>query len=98
MKIILNEKYNGYQQSLNRLGLDTLKSRRDQLCLNFAKKCVQNEKLKHMFPQNLNQHNMKHRYKEKYEVQFANTARLQKSPIVYMQKLLNQDNLKNKIE
>ena len=36
---------------------------------------------------------MKTRNKEKYEVQFAKTGRLQNSPIVYMQKLLNADNL-----
>ena len=90
MKIILADKYQGYQQALARLGLDTLKSRREKLCLIFAKKCVQNQKLKHMFPENINLHNMKHRKTEKYQVQFA---RLQKSPIVYMQKLLNQDNL-----
>jgi hypothetical protein len=46
-----------------------------------------------MFPLNPKYHDMKTRNKEKYEVQFAHTGRLQNSPITYMQKLLNADNL-----
>jgi hypothetical protein len=94
LKIILNEKYHWYQQGLAKLGLESLESRREILCLNFAKKCVNNEKLKHMFPKNLKSHDMNTRSEEKYRVQFANTGRLQKSPIIYMQKLLNEDDLK----
>jgi hypothetical protein len=44
IKIILNEKYTGYQQGLAKLGLESLEARREILCLNFAKKCVKNEK------------------------------------------------------
>ena len=36
-------------------------------------------------------HKMKSRDDEKYKVQFANTGRLQKSSIIYMQKLLNEN-------
>ena len=50
-----------------------------------------------MFPEKVDAHNMKIRKNAKYEVQLANTGRLQKSPIIYMQKLLNEDNLQNKI-
>ena len=46
-----------------------------------------------MFPINTQYHDMKTRNKEKYMVQFANTGRLQKSPITYMQKLLNAEEL-----
>ena len=92
LKVILREKYTGYNQGLAKLGLESLESRRENLCLNFANKCIKSERLKHMFP--LNQHNVNTRNKETYEVQFANTGRLQKSPIIYMQKLLNEDELK----
>ena len=34
---------------------------------------------------------MNTRYPETYEVDFANTERLKKSPIIYMQNLLNTD-------
>ena len=95
VKIILNEKYTSYEQGLAKLGLDTLKSRRENLCLNFAKKCVKSDKLKHMFPKNLKSHDMSTRNEEAYVVQFANTGRLQKSPLIYMQKLLNEDELKS---
>ena len=98
LRIILGDRYPGYQQGLIRLGMETLKSRREMLCLNFAKKCVKNDKLKHMFPENPEDQNMKTRKYEKYKVQFANTGRCQKSPIIYMQKLLNEDHLQNKIK
>ena len=94
VKIILNEKYTTYQQGLAKLGLETLASRRDNLCLSFAKKCVKSEKMRHMFPKNEKSHNMNTRNGEEYVVHFANTGRLQKSPLIYMQKLLNEDELK----
>ena len=50
-----------------------------------------------MFPINQKTHNMATRHDEKFKVQFANTERLKKSPIIYMQKLLNEHELKNKV-
>ena len=94
LKIILNEKYTSYQQGLAKLGLETLAARRETLCLNFAKKCAKSDKLNHMFPKNIKSHQMNTRNEEEYTVQFANTGRLQKSPLIFMQKLLNEDELK----
>ena len=54
--VILQEKYQGYQKGLAKLGLETLESRRDELCLNFALKCSKNAKMKHIFPLNLKSH------------------------------------------
>ena len=88
---MLQEKYNGYKNGLAQLGLEDLKSRREILCLEFAKKCVKHEKLKHMFPKNTKEHSMKTRNNEMYLVQHANTGRLQDSAIIFMQKLLNDD-------
>ena len=96
IKVILQEKYNGYQNGLAQLGLEDLKSRREQLCLDFAKKCTKNKKLSHMFPINNKSHDMNTRREDFYKVQHANTGRLQKSPIIYMQKLLNDDLQKNR--
>ena len=45
----------------------------------------------HMFPLNEKNHNMETRKEEKYKVEFANTDRKKDSPIIYMQKLLNQN-------
>ena len=80
LKIILREKYSGYNQGLAKLGIESLESRRENLCLNFANKCVKSERLKHMFP--LNKHNVNTRNKETYKVQFAYTGRLHKSLII----------------
>ena len=44
-----------------------------------------------MFPLNNKNHEMQTRETEKYHVQFANTARLQNSSIIYMQRLLNEN-------
>ena len=91
LKIILNGKYKSYKNALNTLEMDTLSNRREQLCLQFAKKCLKNPRLTHLFPLSNKNHQMKTRNTEKYAVQFANTSRLQDSAIIYMQKLLNQD-------
>ena len=40
---------------------------------------------------------METRDAEKFKVQFANTARLQNSSIIYMQKLLNENEEKTKL-
>ena len=91
LKIILQDKYRTYKQGLAQLNLETLVDRRENLCLNFALKCVKHEKLRHMFPINDKTHGMETRTEEKFEVQFAKTGRLQKSPIIFMQKLLNEN-------
>ena len=40
IRIILKEKYKGYKQSLAMIGLEDLETRRKDLCLGFAGKCV----------------------------------------------------------
>ena len=80
-----------YKKRLSKLGLETLSSRREYLCLTFAQKCVKNKRTEHMFPLNKKQHEMNTRKKEKYKVNFANTNRMKNSPIIYMQKLLNEN-------
>ena len=89
LKLILKEKFISYKHALNVLELDSLEDRRQSLCLEFAKKCLKNEKMKSLFPKNEKNHNMLTRFTEKYEVNFANTEGLRNSPIIYMQRLLN---------
>ena len=43
-----------------------------------------------MFPLKEKHHNMDTRKNEKYKVQYANTERLKKFAIIYMQNLLNE--------
>ena len=91
IRVMLQDNYNGYKNGLAQLGLDDLDSRRNNLCLDFAKKCAKSEKMCHMFPKNTKNHNMDTQNNEVYMVQHANTGRLQNSSIIYMQKLLNSE-------
>ena len=90
VKIILGEKYRSYKKALQFLNLLTLDERRENLCLKFAQKCTQNDKNKEMFPLNDKNHNMETRNADKYKVQYANTERLKKFSLIYMQNLLNE--------
>ena len=60
-------------------------------------KCTKNKKNIKMFPKNVKKHDMNTRNPDYYKVQFANTDRLQKSQIIYMQNLLNEDEAKHNI-
>ena len=93
-KLILRDKYIDYESSLKVLDMESLDERRKTLCLNFALKCTKHEKAKHMFPQKTKSHRMNTRNCEKFQVQHSKTERLQKSPIIYMQTLLN-DHFRN---
>ena len=95
LKIILQEKYKTYKQALAQLGLESLSERREQLCLNFAEKCLKNQKTKDIFPLNPKSHQMGTRKQEKFQVQHANTGRLKNSAIIYMQNLLNKKELES---
>ena len=44
-----------------------------------------------MFPENEKRHNMKTRLAQKYKIEHANTERLKRSSLIYMQHLLNED-------
>ena len=90
MKIILGEKFISYKKSLDMLGIQTLKERREDFCLRFAKKSLKNPKLKNMFPMN-NSNTILTRKPEKFKVEFARNERFKKSPIIYMQRLLNEE-------
>ena len=47
--------------------------------------------MKKLFPLAVKNHSMKMRTNEKFKVNKANTERYQKSPVPFMQKLLNTD-------
>ena len=91
VKIMLGKRYKDYESALELVDLENLSERREQLCLKFAKKCLENKKTENLFPVNKNTHNMKSRMTEKFKVKFAHTERLKQSSIPYMQRLLNSD-------
>ena len=67
------------------------------LCLKFAKKCLEVEKLKKMFPKKVEMHDMSKRNFEYYKVNRTLTKRYLNSAIPQMQRILNFDKRK-KIE
>ena len=91
VKIILQERYTNYEQSLLDLNLEKLTARRDRLCLNFAKKCLKIEKTRTMFPLAPDEGQPDVRTKDVYQVQFARTSRLLNSAIPQLQRALNKD-------
>ena len=66
--------------------------RRKELSLEFAKNGIKNGILNDLFPENINYHVMKTRNHENFKVLHANTERMRKSSIIYMQNLLNAEN------
>ena len=87
MRIILKDQYINYNHALKITGLPTLKTRRNNLCLKFAKNCVKNNMTSDMFPKNNIVFNT--RQHEEYNVPYAKTERLARSAIPYMARLLN---------
>ena len=96
VKIILGKSYDNYSDGLKSLKLDSLKKRREKICLKFAKNCIQNDKVRNMFPRNKKKHGMKTRSPNVFQIQKTKTKRYKKSAIPYMVSLLNKDALKNK--
>ena len=91
--LILHESYENYVNALQQLNLDSLKSRREGLCLKFAKKCIKHPRASKMFPLNIeSEHNL--RNKEKFFVQPARTDRLLNSALPQLQRALNLDQTK----
>ena len=95
-KLILKNKYNdddenGCENALLILNLETLQKRRKDLCLNFTKSCIKNDKLTDLFHEKNQTNSINLRNAEKYEVFSVNTDRMRKSSVIYMQNLLNSD-------
>ena len=87
----MKDKFWNYENALNIIKLDTLKYRREKLCLAFAQKCLKNKKMKYLFPPNNKVHIMETRDMEHFKVFHANTERFKNGPIIYMQNLLNTE-------
>ena len=88
--IIRGKDYASYESSLSYLKLERLDTRRENLCLTFAKKCVDNPKHKLMFPpNNIARTNM--RNPKPYLEPQCTTSRYYNSSIPYMTRLLNKN-------
>ena len=87
-KIALGEKYQSYSEALESLHLESLESRRIDLCLKFAIKAERSEKFKYWFKPNLKT-NVTRLKPTKYVPVHANHARFERSPLSYLTDLLN---------
>ena len=74
LKIILADKFTNYEDALIKADLQSLKMRRKELCLSFAKKCLNNNKTESMFLHRVKKHKMKIRKKQKCMIKYANNA------------------------
>ena len=94
MRVILGRNYKNYKNGLNQLRMEKLNTRREFSCLKFAKNCLNNEKVKDIFPKSIKIHKMKTRNRELFKVKFSKTKRYKKSAIPYMINLLNNNDKK----
>ena len=91
MRVILGTRYQGYQEALKFMKIDSLKERRVKMALSFAKKSLRQDSFSSVFPLNENVHQMKTRNPDKYVVKNGNTDRMKRSAVPFLQRLLNQD-------
>ena len=89
-KLVLQENYKTYNEALLLLGLQNLELRRKRLSLDFAKRSLADGHFGDLFKKRKFGH-MKIRKRNYYEVTHANIVRFKNSPIITMQKLLNED-------
>ena len=90
VKLIMEEDYKNYTSSLKFLNLETLESRRKELSYRFAKTSIIDGHFRDLFKRRKKTHSMETRKLEKYAVFHANTERYKNSPILTMQRMLNQ--------
>ena len=90
MKAIFRKQYSNYKDALKIANLTTLEVRREKMCLKYAKDCLKVDKLKHIFPLNVKDHDMENRNIRKFKVNHAKTERYAKSSIPFLQRLLNK--------
>ena len=90
LAIIYGQNYTNYQNALVLSGLVSLADRRNDICLNFAKKAIKHPKYQHWFVKEENSANTR-RKKPYLKPVSARTSKFAKSPIAYLTNLLNNE-------
>ena len=93
-KLVLQEKFTTYKSALDSLGLKSLEERRQKLTLKFAKTSLADGHFNGLIRKKNPRRGPLTRNKEYYQVTRAYTERYRKSPILYMQRLLNNERRK----
>ena len=96
VRIFMGNRYQGYEEALKFLKLDSLKERRVKMALNFAKRALKLEHFSKLLPLNESNHVMRKRNPERFVVNGSNTERHRRSAVPFLQRLLNQDYKKQK--
>ena len=89
-RLVLEENYRNYKRALTVLQIPTLQDRRKELTLRFAETGIMDGTLTDLFPRKQKRHNMETRTGTSYKVTHANTTRFQNSPVITMQRMLNE--------
>ena len=91
-KIILGQKYTGYEDALEYFCLDKLSDRREKKCLEFGLKCLLHPVHSRMFPVNPNtlKNPNNTRHSEHFTVNWAKSESYRQSAIPHIQRLLNR--------
>ena len=87
--MILGDNYTTYNEALEICSLDTLRNRRNKLCLDFATKIVKNPLCSDWIPVTQNV-NYSLRKRPRYRQFNCKTKRFQSSAIPYLIQLLNE--------
>ena len=89
LRIILGGSYYTYKNALQQMQLETLYSRRQRLCVKFARKCLKSNKFSHWFKTE-DKETITRQRAQKFRSVYSRTMRYDKSPISYLTKLLNE--------
>ena len=73
VKLIMGSVKSDYNESLEFLNIPSLKERREQLCLTFARQAIFNKKSRIFFPKRKEFCEIKRRWTEKFQAQKAKT-------------------------
>ena len=99
--IILGFEYISYKSALKKLTMDTLESRREKICLTFAKKALNSDKFQKWFSVDekseplIKTRHAKTKPKLKFKPVTCRNKKFKKSPIPYLTDLLNKEYEKN---
>ena len=93
LRVILKDRNLSYSDALLTLKMKSLKDRREDLCLRFAKNCLKVKKLRTFFPLSQKEHCMSMRNSEKFLVEKCGSDRYKNSALPYMKRLLNKHQL-----
>ena len=75
VKVIMGGQYINYKDALKILKIEDLDTRRENLCLKFAKRCLKTEKVKGLFEKQESNHRMLKRKKRPFKEKLNSTSR-----------------------